>query len=124
MSCDVSKFVITKGTDNTFIFTIKQDNSTLPLTIDISDTFNADLIALSDGSTYPQVDNKVLTVDGDLANGRVALAIPALDTAGLVVNRGPEVDRYYLRPTYKLILKCNTVGNGEFIAKVPEVYVD
>ena len=124
MSCDVSKFVISKNLDNTFIFTFKQDNSTLPLTIDISDTFNADLIALSDGSVYPQVDNKALVVEGALTNGQVSLSIPALDTASLVTDRGPAVDRYYLRPTYKLVLKCVTVGNGEFIAKVPEVYVD
>ena len=124
MSCDVIKFVISKGADNTFVFTIKQDNSTLPMLIDVSDTFFADLIALSDDSIYPQVADKVLTTVGDLANGQISLAISETDTANLVVYKGSEVDRYYLRPTYKLVLKCTTVANGDFIAKVPEVYVD
>lgn len=124
MSCDVSKFVISKGVDNTFIFTIKQDNSTLPMLIDASDTFVADLVALSDGTIYPQVTDKALTTVGALANGQVSLAILDAETASLVVSKGSEVDRYYLRPTYKLVIKCITVANGEFIAKVPEVYVD
>lgn len=124
MSCDVSKFVISKGVDNTFIFTIKQDNSTLPMLIDASDTFFADLVYLPDGTVYPQVDNKALSVAGALADGKVSLTIPEADTAGLVADRGDLVDRYYLRPTYKLVLKCNTVNNGNFIAKVAEAYVD
>ena len=34
MSCSsVTKFVITKGLSNEFVFTIKQDGSTLPITI-------------------------------------------------------------------------------------------
>lgn len=124
MSCDVSKFVISKNVDNTFIFTIKQDNSTLPMLIDVADTFLADLVLLSDGSIYPQVTDKALAVAGALIDGQISLVIPEADTANLVSFRGAEEDRYYLRPTYKLVLKCVTVNNGDFIAKVAEIYVD
>ena len=126
MSCDVSKFTISKGSDNTFIFTIKQDNSTLPMTIVTGDTFLADLVNLETGTAYPQVTAKALTPDGvlPLSTGRVSLVIPSADTANLVSLKGEQVDRYYLRPTYKLVINCSTTNNGDFIAKVAEVYVD
>jgi len=123
MSCDVTKFTISKGSDNTFTFTIKQDNSTLPLTIEVGDTFFADLVSLDGDVPYAQVTNQALVVE-DAPNGKVNLVIPLADTANLVADKGTKVDRYYLRPVYKLILTCSTVNNGDFIAKVPEVYVD
>ena len=120
MSCDVAKFTITKDLDNTFIFTIKADGSTLPMEIVAGDTFEAKLIELS-------CDNvaltKTLTVT-DALSGKVSLVIPASDTISLVSDKGSKADRYYLRPTYKLIIDCSTTNNGNFIAKVPEVYVD
>jgi hypothetical protein len=128
MSCDVTKFVISKEVDNNFTFTIKQDNSTLPLSIEISDTFLADLIPLGDftfgegmpAGTFDDISMSVL----DAPNGKISLVIPETDTQWLTIDKGARVDRYYTRPTYKLVLKCNTVNNGNFIAKVPEVYVD
>ena len=133
MSCDATKFVISKGVDNTFTFTIKQDNSTLPLTIvEGTDTFFADLILLDGDVQYPRINNKALVVE-NAANGKVSLAITADETLdetgaggiiGLITDKATKVDRYYLRPTYKLLLKCVTVNNGEFVARVDEVYVN
>lgn len=123
MSCDVTKFVISKGSDNTFVFTIKQDNSTLPLAIEVGDTFIANLTALGDTYPYPQVTDKPLTVD-DAPNGKVSLLITEDDTLDLISIVGDRVDRFYLLPAYKLTIQCSTVNNGDFIAKVPEVYVD
>lgn len=121
MSCDVAKFTITKGLDNNFVFTIKADGSTLPMIIDeVSDTFNAYLITLSDNST---VLTKPLVV-ADALNGKVSLTITSSETTSLVSDKGTKADRYYLRPVYKLVIECNTTNNGDFIAKVPEVYVD
>jgi hypothetical protein len=123
MSCDNTRFVISKGSDNTFTFTIKQDNSTLPLIIEVSDTFKATLVNLEDGTSYPQLLDKELTVES-IINGKVELTLPKEDTVNLVVSKGSKVDRYYLRPVYKLVIDCVTTNNGNFIAKVPEVYVD
>ena len=129
MSCDVTKFVISKGVDNTFTFTIKQDNSTLPLTIvEGTDTFVADLIPLSEDFDYVEAPENtfidmVMNVES-AANGKITLVILEDDTQWLVSDKGGRVDRHYLRPTYKLVLKCSTTNNGDFIAKVPEVYVD
>lgn len=124
MSCDTAKFIITKGSENTFVFTIKQDNSTLPLTIvEETDTFLASLVALKDDSPYASITNTTLDVIS-AANGKISLTIPSADTLLLVTSKGDEADRYYLRPTYKLVMNCVTVNNGSFIAKVNEVYVD
>lgn len=123
MVCGSNKFVITKGSDNSFTFTIKQDNSTLPLAITVGDTFLATLINLETGEAYPQVLDKVMEVE-DASAGRVNLIIPEADTENLVSKKGGSVDRYYLIPSYKLFLECDTEINGKFIAKVNEVYVD
>jgi len=121
MSCDVTHFTITRGLDNLFIFTIKADGTTLPMTIDEgNDTFQAQLQLLSDNSV---VLTKALAVV-DAAGGQVSLALSAVETADLISERGSKTDRYYLRPTYTLLLDCSTTNNGDFIAKVPEVYVD
>lgn len=123
MSYDVTRFVISKGVDNKFIFTIKQDNSTLPLNIVPEDTFVADLVNLETGTTHAGADNKPLAVES-APNGKVSLSMTASETDTLVTDKGSKTDRYYLRPTYKLVIKCSTANNGDFIAKVPEVYVD
>lgn len=121
MSCDVAKFTITKNFDNRFDFTIKANGSTLPLELTPFDTFKGYLINLETGATALAVD--LIQGDNPLS-GIVALVITAEQTAGLVSERGSKVDRYYLRPTYKLIIDCVTENNGIFTAKVPEVYVD
>lgn len=124
MSCDVAKFTITKGVENTFVFTIKADGSTLPMEITSTDSFVADLIPLDPLDTVTGISNLVLSLPDNLLSGKVTLVIPASSTADLVKDMGDKADRYYLRPVYKLVIKCTTQNNGNFIAKVPEVYVD
>ena len=121
MSCDVAKFTITKGVDNTFVFTIKADGSTLPMTMTAGDTFTATLVSLATGSNALV---KSLTKDPVLASGKVTLDITTAEASALVSEKGSKTDRYYLRPTYKMIIDCNTTNNGDFIARVSEVYVD
>jgi hypothetical protein len=118
---DTDKFVITKGVDNTFVFTVKADGSTLPMLISNSDTFVAKLLKLSDNT---EVLSKSLSKVAPYTNGKVELVISAAETIPLVGEKGGKADRYYLRPVYKLMLVCNTEANGNFIAKIAEVYVD
>lgn len=120
MSCDATKFTITRGFDNTFVFTIKANGSTLPLIIEGSDTFSATLIDLD--TDTPQV-TKPMIVTNAIA-GQVTLSFTSEETSALVKDRGDKVDRYYLRPVYKLLIECDTQNNGKFIAKVAEIYVD
>jgi hypothetical protein len=123
MSNAAANFVITKGFINTFTFTIKADNSTLPITIDAGDTFTAALYNI-DPAITTVVDSWTMLPFGALANGQVQLIIPVIDTNGLTSLNGGEVDRYYAKPSYKLVLDCDTLVNGAFLAKVYEVYVD
>lgn len=118
--CGSNKFEINRNTTNTFVFTIKADSTTLPITIDPSDTFEALLCKLSDGSV---VLSKNMSVS-DAPNGKVTLVLTPTETAALTSSRGAPEDRYYVRPNYSLVLNCNTVANGQFTARIAYVYVN
>jgi len=118
----MSNFVITKGVDNEFTFTIKQTGTTLPMEIEVTDTFVATLVPLEKEGVISGMEYTMTTEDA--VNGKIKLNIPEADTVDLVSDKGDKVDRYYNRPTYKLIVECDTVNNGNFTAKVPLVYVD
>ncbi len=120
-TCSVKEFVITKGEDNTFTFTIKQDGTTLPMELTLSDTFSAKLIKLSDEVVALNVP---LTLDSNLLSGKVYLTIVSVDTLTLDSERGTKVDRYYTKPMYKLTISCDTANNGVFLAKIPTIYID
>jgi len=121
MSCYNERFTITRFVDNTFIFTIKQDNSTLPIEIVSGDTFVAKFVNLADDTVS---FTKSLTVD-NAASGRVKLFITSSEvSSNFVKERGGKEDRFYAKPGYKLVLECDTSANGEFVAKIGEVYVD
>ena len=118
----VERFVITRGMDNTFTFTIKASGSTSPaVLVPGNDTFSATLTHLGDDGSV--ISNKALTIV-DAANGKVSLTFTSAEVANLETDKGSKTDRYYLRPTYKLVIDCSTQNEGDFIAKVPEVYID
>lgn len=122
----VSKFNIIQGEDNTFVFTIKEDGTTLPITIDPSDTFTIKLVRLSDDTEDFVADNGStggVTVT-NAASGEITVVIPAISTDSLLIGKGTQADRYYIKPLYKMYIICSTVANGNFIAKVPTVYVE
>lgn len=129
MACTTDKFVINKGLTNDFTLTIKQNDSTLPMVIDPSDTFVAKLKLLSDDSVTATIDMTLqagigqITVLND-AGGQIVLSLDAALVNTLVKERGWKEDGYYIKPTYKLAIDCTTVNNGNFVAKVDKVYVD
>lgn len=119
------KFVINKSLDNEFILTIKQQNSTLPMVIENSDTFKAKLFKLSDNSidmSTEDADPSMVISVYSYNSGKIKLTIN--NASNLVSDRGSKADRYYLKPTYRLAIECDTVNNGKFVAKVDTVYVD
>jgi hypothetical protein len=129
MSTCNDRFNITRGYDNTFVFTIKANGSTLPMEIAVGDTFTASLVRLCEQegvSTCPNprpIVDKALNVV-DALSGKVELVLSAAETSSLVSEKGDKVDRYYAKPAYKLVIECSTQNNGDFLAKVDEVYVD
>ena len=127
MACTNDKFVINKGLTNEFTFTIKQNGSTLPMTIEASDTFEATLYKLEDNSVVGTVDmtdgaNGQLSVY-DSANGQIMLVLKDALVSTLELERGSKADRYYAKPMYRVAIECKTVNNGNFIAKIDNVYV-
>ena len=128
MSALSNKFVINKNLVNEFILTIKQNNETLPMVIDSNDTFEAILYKLSDESEVGRVSlventNGVIKIY-DASNGQILIKLYDTLCNTLVSERGTKADRYYLRPTYRLSIEANTLNNGNFVAKLREVYVE
>lgn len=125
MSNTVEQFVITKNVDNTFIFTIKENGATTPMQIEVGDTFTFSLIKLED-EVAATITTSTIAPNGSLplASGELKLTLSQTDVNNLVSDKAPKIDRYYNRPTYKLVIECNTSVNGDFVAKVPNVYVD
>lgn len=122
-------FTINKNIDNEFIITIKKDDEVLPMIIDPSDSFtlflhNLDTEVLESTlySTHATDDGEITIYDD--ANGKIQINMNSSLTSRLEKQRGSKADRYYLKPTYRISIYCNTVNNGKFTAKLDEVYVD
>ena len=115
-----SKFVITKGTSNEFIITIKQNGTTLPMVIEPTDTFVAKLLNMCDGELAATLAANVLNAK----NGKIKLTLSKADADNLNVARGEKVDYCYSKPLYKLVIDCDTINNGKFVAKINKVYVE
>lgn len=116
----MSKFVITKGTSNEFIITIKQNGTTLPMVIEPTDTFEAKLLNMCDGELAATLTTNVLNTQ----NGKIKLVLANTDVDKLNVARGDKVDYCYPKPLYRLVIDCDTVNNGKFVAKINKVYVE
>lgn len=128
MATDSNRFVINKGMNNEFIITIKQNDSTLPMVIEPTDTFTVNFYNLETKEVALTV-GMTLTADGqvtvyDDANGQILVALDEDAVAAMVSERGDKVDKYYLRPTYRMAIDCSTVNNGNFVAKIASVYVE
>lgn len=115
-----SKFVINRGIDNEYTFTIKKNGSIEAIVIDPSDTFVFRLFELKTSAV-------VLTINAivdDALNGRIKVVIPSSDTEDLAVEVGDRCDYYKRKATYKGSIECDTVDNGKFIAKLSKIYVE
>lgn len=128
MATDSNRFVINKGMSNEFIITIKQNDSTLPMIIESTDTFTVNFykldtqeITLTVGMTA--TSGGQVTVYDD-ANGQILVSLHKDAVAGMTSERGDKVDKYYLKSTYRMAIDCSTVNNGNFVAKIASVYVE
>lgn len=125
----VSNFTINKGLTNEFILTIKQNDTLLPMIIEYSDTFKLLLINLDTDQIESTIDMDNTKADGfidvyDDANGQIRVTMNPTLTDRLEKERGPKEDRYYLKPTYRMSIECNTMNNGNFVAKIKNISVD
>ena len=125
----VSNFTINKGLTNEFILTIKQNDTLLPMIIEYSDTFKLLLINLDTDQVESTIDMDNTKADGfidvyDDANGQIRVTMNPTLTDRLEKERGPKEDRYYLKPTYRMSIECNTMNNGNFVIKLKNISVD
>lgn len=125
----VSNFTINKGLTNEFILTIKQNDTLLPMIIEYSDTFKLLLINLDTDQIESTIDMDSTNTDGfidvyDDANGQIRVTMNPTLTDRLEKERGPKEDRYYLKPTYRMSIECNTMNNGNFVIKLKNISVD
>ena len=115
-----SKFVITKGTSNEFIITIKQNGTTLPMAIELTDTFVAKLLTICGREVVATLTTSVLNAN----NGKIKLVLNNSVVETLKTEKGDRADYCYSKPLYKLFIDCDTVNNGKFVAKINKVYVE
>ena len=125
----VSNFTINKGLTNEFILTIKQNDTLLPMIIEYSDTFKLLLINLDTDQIESTIDMDSTKADGfidvyDDANGQIRVTMNPMLTNRLEKERGAKADRYYLKPTYRMSIECNTMNNGNFVIKLKNISVD
>lgn len=124
---DTTKFVITKGIANEYYITIKQDDSTLPMVIEPTDTFEVKIFKLKDSALVATI-GMIAGTDGqisvyDSANGKLKIVLSDALVTALVMERGDRADYYYSKPIYRLVIDASTVNNGDFIATIDKVYV-
>ena len=124
---DTTKFVITKGIANEYYITIKQDDSTLPMVIKPTDTFEVKIFKLKDSALVATI-GMIAGTDGqvsvyDDANGKLKIVLSDVLVTALVMERGDRADYYYSKPIYRLVIDASTVNNGDFIATIDKVYV-
>lgn len=129
MASKANNFTINKGVINEFILTIKQNDSILPMVIDSSDTFKLMLFNLETDTLETTIDSTQSTSDGSItihnsANGQIKVTMNEVLVNRLKKERGSKVDRYYLKPTYRLSIDGNTLNNGRMVSKLDRVFVD
>ena len=116
----MNKFVINKGIDNEFTFTIKKNGSIEAININVADTF---VFKLKEGKTG-NIVYTVAAVVADAINGKIMVSIPTDIANGLAVDIGDRCDYYKRKVTYRASIECSTVDNGKFVAKLDKVYVE
>ena len=129
MATAVKNFTINRGLKNEFILTIKQNDSLLPMVIEYSDTFKLTMFNRDTEVVEAVLDMDNAKVDGYIAihndaNGQIKIVMNPALTSKLEKERGPKEDRYYIKPTYRIAIECDTLNNGNFVAKLENVYID
>ena len=129
MATAVKNFTINRGLKNEFILTIKQNDSLLPMIIEYSDIFKLTMFNRDTEVVEAILDMDDTKLDGYIAvhndaNGQIKIVMNPSLSGKLEKERGPKEDRYYLKPTYRIAIECDTLNNGSFVAKLENVYID
>lgn len=116
----VTDFTVIKGKALEFSVLVKENGTTLPLTLDPTDTFTFSLVDKRTSVKY--ITDKPMTII-DALNGEVSGIISAEESATLPVKKAAAEDYYIPRPNLRLVVKGDTVAQGEMTAFIEDVYV-
>ncbi len=113
-------FTIIKGKALEFSILVKENGTTIPLVLNVLDTFSFSLVDKKTNTKY--VTDKTMTII-DAPNGEVGGVISAIESATLPTKRGAAEDGYIPRANLRLIVSGNTQAQGEMTASIEDVYV-
>ncbi|MFA7030154.1 MAG: hypothetical protein WC179_07775 [Candidatus Cloacimonadaceae bacterium] len=116
----VTDFIIIKGKALEFFITIKEDGATVPLVLDITDTFTFSLVDKKYGTKY--ITDKSMTIS-DALNGEISGVITAIESATLPSKKANAEDYFIPRPNLRLVVHGDTLAQGEMTALIEDVYV-
>lgn len=119
--------MINKNMDNEYVITIKANGSSLGMQIDPTDTFEVSLYEKCTDELVATIDmedsdNGVVTIYQE-SNGKINILLKQKLVDSLVKTKGDRVDGCYPKSGYRLLVKCSTVNNGNFVARIDNVYV-
>lgn len=116
----ITDFTIIKGKALEFFITIKEDGTTVPLELDVSDTFTFSLVDKKYGTKY--ITDKTMTIS-DALNGEISGVITAIESATLPTKKANAEDYFIPRPNLRLVVHGDTLSQGEMTALIEDVYV-
>ena len=109
----MADFIVPKGKEFRFNIKVIEKDSFLPQDVIALDEVNSTIKFLNpelgtcivpvalDPITITRVPDDALITPNTFLNGIVAVVVPASYTEQMIVERGPKVDGYYLKPTYQ-----------------------
>lgn len=121
----MSDFIIPKGKE--FRFNIRVIEKDSFIAQDITNlSVSSSSVKFINPATSVCLSNTGITIEKvpDYANGVITVTIPATITSLMTVNRGEEVDGYYLKPTYQMIVELVfTDSTPDRVVVLDKVYV-
>lgn len=121
----MSDFIIPKGKEFKFNIRVIEKDSFMAQDI-TSLSVSSSSVKFINPATSVCLSNTGITIEKvpDYANGVITVTIPATITSLMTVNRGEEVDGYYLKPTYQMIVELVfTDSTPDRVVVLDKVYV-
>jgi len=116
----ITEFTIIKGKALDFQIQVKENGTTLPLTLNTADVFKFTLMDKKTSVKY--ITDKAMTIT-DALNGVVTGNISAIEATALPTKKSSAEDGYLPRPNLRLVVSGSTVSQGKMTAIIEDVYV-
>lgn len=121
----MSDFIIPKGKEFKFNIRVIEKDSFIAQDVTNLDTVNSS-VKFINPATNTCLSNVGITIEKvpDYINGVISVTVPSTITSLMIVNRGEEVDGYYLKPTYQMIVELIfTDSTPDRVVVLDKVYV-